>query len=84
MVAVGGYLPVGYYKDEEKSERTFRTIEGQRWSIPGDYARVNEDGTLQLLGRGTVCINTGGEKVFPEEVEEVIKRFPGVSDAVSP
>ena len=82
MVAVGGFLPVGYYKDEEKSARTFRVIDGQRWSIPGDYATVNEDGTLHLLGRGTVCINTGGEKVFPEEVEEVLKQHPTVHDAV--
>ena len=82
MVAVGGYLPMGYYKDEEKSARTFREIQGQRWSIPGDYATVNEDGTLHLLGRGTVCINTGGEKVFPEEVEEVLKQHPSVADAV--
>ena len=59
------------------------TVEGVRYSIPGDWARVNEDGvTLTLLGRGSVCINTGGEKVFPEEVEEAIKRYPGVKDAV--
>jgi fatty-acyl-CoA synthase len=82
MVAVGGYIPVGYYKDEEKTARTFREIDGQRWSIPGDFAMVNADGTLHLLGRGTVCINTGGEKVFPEEVEEVVKQYPGVHDAV--
>jgi fatty-acyl-CoA synthase len=82
MVAVGGFIPVGYYKDEAKSAATFRTIEGRRWSIPGDYAEVNEDGTLRLLGRGSVCINTGGEKVFPEEVEEVLKTHPAVRDAV--
>ena len=82
MVAIPGYVPIGYYKDEEKSARTFRTIEGVRYSIPGDYATVNADGSIHLLGRGSVCINTGGEKVFPEEVEEVLKRQPGVRDAV--
>jgi fatty-acyl-CoA synthase len=82
QIAVGGFLPVGYYKDEAKSAATFRTIEGRRWSIPGDFATVNADGTIRLLGRGSVCINTGGEKVFPEEVEEVLKVHPAVRDAV--
>jgi 3-oxocholest-4-en-26-oate---CoA ligase len=82
MVAVGGWIPLGYYKDSAKTEATFRTIDGQRWSIPGDFASVNEDGSLHLLGRGSVCINTGGEKVFPEEVEEVLKTHPSVRDAV--
>jgi fatty-acyl-CoA synthase len=82
MVAVGGYIPVGYYKDEAKSAATFRTLDGRRWSIPGDYATVNADGTIHLLGRGSVCINTGGEKVFPEEVEEALKTHPTVRDAV--
>ena len=82
MVAVGGYIPVGYYKDEAKSAATFRTIDGRRWSIPGDFATVNADGSIHLLGRGSVCINTGGEKVFPEEVEEALKTHPSVRDAV--
>jgi len=82
MVAVGGFIPVGYYKDEIKSASTFKTIEGRRWSIPGDFAEVNTDGTITLLGRGSVCINTGGEKVFPEEVEEALKTHPSVRDAV--
>jgi len=82
LVGVSGFLPVGYYKDPEKSAKTFRTIEGQRWSVPGDWAEVNADGALKLLGRGSVCINTGGEKVFPEEVEEALKTHPGVRDAV--
>jgi len=83
LVGVGGPQPVGYYKDEAKSARTFVTVEGARFSVPGDWALVNDDGvTLTLLGRGSVCINTGGEKVFPEEVEEAIKRYPGVKDAV--
>ncbi len=82
LVAVMGLLPRGYYKDEEKTAKTFRTIEGVRWSIPGDWAEVNADGSLKLLGRGSVCINTGGEKVFPEEVEEALKTHPVVRDAV--
>lgn len=83
MVGVGGPQPLGYYKDPEKSARTFVEAEGQRFSIPGDWAVIDEDGvTLSLLGRGSVCINTGGEKVFPEEVEEVIKRLEGTRDAV--
>ncbi len=82
MVAVGGPQPVGYYKDQAKTDATFRVVDGVRYSIPGDWATVNEDGTLNLLGRGSVCINTGGEKVFPEEVEEVLKRHPSVRDAV--
>jgi len=82
LVAVTGFLPMGYYKDEEKSAKTFKIMEGVRWSVPGDWAEVNTDGTLKLLGRGSVCINTGGEKVFPEEVEEALKRHADVRDAV--
>ena len=83
LVAVGGFIPVGYYGDEAKTKQTFRTFENQRWSVPGDWAEVLADGTLVLLGRGSVCINTGGEKVFPEEVEEVLKRHASVRDAVA-
>ena len=83
MVAVPGHIPVGYYKDPEKTARTFRTVEGVRYSIPGDYATVAPDGTIHLLGRGSVVINTGGEKVFPEEVEEVLKQHPSITDAVA-
>ena len=83
MVAVGGFIPLGYYGDEAKTAQTFRTFEGRRWSVPGDIAEVNADGSLHLLGRGSVCINTGGEKVFPEEVEEALKTHPGVRDAVA-
>jgi acyl-CoA synthetase (AMP-forming)/AMP-acid ligase II len=83
LVAIKGRTPIGYYKDPEKSAGTFRVIEGERWSIPGDYAEVEPDGTLTLLGRGSVCINTGGEKVYPEEVEEVLKEHPSVRDAVA-
>ncbi len=81
QLAVSGFLPVGYYKDPDKTARTFKVIEGKRWSIPGDYATVEADGTIRLLGRGSQVVNTGGEKVFPEEVEEAIKRYPGVRDA---
>jgi 3-oxocholest-4-en-26-oate---CoA ligase len=83
LVAVGGAIPVGYYKDEVKTAQTFRMFEGRRWTVPGDWAEVNTDGTLHLLGRGSVCINTGGEKVFPEEVEEMVKTHSSVRDAVA-
>lgn len=82
LVATAGFVPVGYYKDPEKSAKTFRTYEGRRWSVPGDYAIVEADGAMTLLGRGSQVINTGGEKVFPEEVEEALKRHPAVRDAV--
>jgi fatty-acyl-CoA synthase len=82
-VAVGGHQPIGYYKDEEKTAKTFITFEGKRYSCPGDYAIVEADGSLTLLGRGSVVINTGGEKVFPEEVEEVLKTHPSIRDAVA-
>ncbi|MBI3256351.1 MAG: AMP-binding protein [Actinobacteria bacterium] len=81
-LAVKSITPVGYYKDPDKSARTFKEIDGERWSIPGDFATVETDGTLRLLGRGSVCINTGGEKVFPEEVEEALKTHPSVRDAI--
>jgi fatty-acyl-CoA synthase len=81
-VAVGGYQPIGYYKDPDKTAATFLTVDGKRYSVPGDFATVEADGSITLLGRGSVCINTGGEKVFPEEVEEVLKVHPAVADAV--
>jgi acyl-CoA synthetase (AMP-forming)/AMP-acid ligase II len=83
VLALGGRNPVGYYKDEQKSASTFKEIEGVRYSIPGDFATVDSDGSIQLLGRGSVVINTGGEKVFPEEVEEALKLHPAVRDAVA-
>ena len=82
MVGVGGRVPLGYYKDEAKTAATFRVIDGRRYSIPGDYATVEADGTIRLLGRGSVCINSGGEKIFPEEVEEALKTHGAVRDAV--
>jgi fatty-acyl-CoA synthase len=81
-VAIPGRTPLGYYKDPEKSAATFITFEGVRYSMPGDYATVDADGSISLLGRGSVCINTGGEKVFPEEVEEALKTHETVADAV--
>jgi len=80
-VALRGRTPVGYYKDEAKSADTFVVHDGVRWSIPGDWAEVEADGTLRLYGRGSQCINTGGEKVYPEEVEEALKLHPSVNDA---
>ncbi len=81
LVALRGRTPMGYYKDEAKSASTFITFEGVRWSIPGDWAEVEADGTVRLFGRGSQCINTGGEKVYPEEVEEALKQHPSVADA---
>ena len=82
MVAAGGSVPLGYFKDEAKSAATFKTIDGVRYSFPGDWARVEADGSLTLLGRGSNCINTAGEKVYPEEVEESIKRHDDVVDCL--
>ena len=82
LLALGGPIPLGYYKDPEKSAATFRTFNGVRYSIPGDWATVAADGTIELLGRGSVSINSGGEKIFPEEVEEAVKKHPAVADAL--
>jgi fatty-acyl-CoA synthase len=79
-VAADSGIPVGYYKDKAKTAATFRVIAGIRYALPGDWARVEADGSITLLGRGSACINTGGEKVFPEEVEEAIKLHPTVED----
>ena len=81
QLAVGGPIPLGYYGDPVKSAETFREVEGRRWSIPGDWATVAADGTITLLGRGSVSINTGGEKVYPEEIEEELKLLEAVNDA---
>jgi 3-oxocholest-4-en-26-oate---CoA ligase len=78
----GGSVPVGYYKDPEKSARTFLEIGGERYSVPGDFARIEEDGKVTMLGRGSNCVNTGGEKVYPEEVEMAIKSHPSVYDVL--
>jgi 3-oxocholest-4-en-26-oate---CoA ligase len=82
-VARGGNIPLGYYKDEAKTAKTFLiAADGKRYSVPGDFATVEADGRVTLLGRGSVCINTGGEKVFPEEVESALKAHPDVFDAI--
>ena len=77
-----GRIPIGYYKDPERTARTFVEIDGERWALPGDMAMVEADGTITLLGRGSACINSGGEKIFPEEVEAAVRSHPGVFDAV--
>jgi 3-oxocholest-4-en-26-oate---CoA ligase len=82
IIAKRGHIPVGYYKDEKKTAETFRTINGVRYAIPGDYAQVEEDGTVTMLGRGSVSINSGGEKIYPEEVEAALKGHPDVFDAL--
>ena len=81
-IARRGHVPIGYYNAPEKSANTFIEIDGERWAIPGDLATVEADGRILLLGRGSVSINSGGEKVFPEEVESVVKEHPDVLDAV--
>jgi acyl-CoA synthetase (AMP-forming)/AMP-acid ligase II len=82
VIARRGHIPVGYYKDEAKSAATFKQINGVRYAIPGDYAQVEADGSVTMLGRGSVSINTGGEKVYPEEVEAALKGHPDVFDAL--
>lgn len=81
-LAVRGHIPLGYYKDPVKTAQVFPVIDGVRHAVPGDFARYLPDGTVALVGRGSTSINTGGEKVFPEEVEETIKTLPGVRDAL--
>ena len=81
-VARSGCVHLGYYKDEVKTAQTFITVDGTRYSVPGDFARIEADGKVRLLGRGSNCINTGGEKVYPEEVEMALKAHPDVYDAL--
>ena len=81
-MARGGNVPLEYYKDPEKSAATFITVDGKRYSVPGDSARLELDGTMTLLGRGSQCINSGGEKIYPEEVESALKAHPKVFDAL--
>ena len=82
ILAKRGNIPVGYFKDEKKTAETFRIINGVRYAIPGDYAQVEADGTVTMLGRGSVSINSGGEKIYPEEVEGALKGHPDVFDAL--
>src|SRR5262245_35453205 len=81
-LATRGRAPVGYYKDAERSARTFVTVDGERYTLPGDMASIDADGTIHLHGRGSLCINTGGEKVYPEEVEAALKAHDDVFDAL--
>jgi acyl-CoA synthetase (AMP-forming)/AMP-acid ligase II len=81
-LATRGRLPLRYHNDDAKTASTFVEIDGVRWSLPGDMATVDADGTIRVLGRGSLCINTGGEKVYPEEVEAVLKSIPAVDDAI--
>jgi acyl-CoA synthetase (AMP-forming)/AMP-acid ligase II len=81
-LARGGHVPLGYFKDPDKTKALLTEVDGKRYAIPGDFARLEEDGTVTLLGRGNTCVNTGGEKVFPEEVEGALKAHPGVFDAL--
>lgn len=82
IIAKCGHIPVGYFKDETKTAETFRTYNGVRYAIPGDYAEVEADGSVTMLGRGSVSINSGGEKIYPEEVEAALKGHPDVFDAL--
>jgi 3-oxocholest-4-en-26-oate---CoA ligase len=81
-LARGGHIPLGYYKDPEKTARLFVEVDGKRYTVPGDFARHEADGTITLLGRGNTCVNTGGEKVFPEEVEAALMSHPDVFDVL--
>ena len=81
-MAKHGSLPLGYYKDPGRTARTYVMINGQRHLISGDHATVESDGSIRLLGRGGHCINSGGEKIYPEEVEEALKTHPAVEDAL--
>ncbi len=81
MLAAAGPMPTGYWNDEEKTAQTFRVVDGVRYTVPGDFATIAEDGTVTLLGRGSVCINSGGEKIYPEEVEVAARKHPSVIDA---
>jgi 3-oxocholest-4-en-26-oate---CoA ligase len=81
-LARGGHVPLGYYKDPVKTAEMFTEVNGKRYAVPGDWARVEEDGAITLLGRGNTCVNTGGEKVYPEEVEGALKSHPDVFDSL--
>jgi fatty-acyl-CoA synthase len=81
-LARGGYVPLGYFNDPKGTAETFPVIDGVRYAVPGDHATIAADGTITVLGRGSVSINSGGEKIYPEEVEKALKHHPAVYDAV--
>lgn len=82
FVARSGHIPIGYFGDRQKSAETFQAIDDKLWAVSGDTARMDEDGFLTVFGRGSTCITTGGEKVFPEELEEALRTHPAIFDAV--
>jgi 3-oxocholest-4-en-26-oate---CoA ligase len=77
-----GHMPLGYFKDAAKTAKTFVTVGDTRYAVPGDHAQYNDDGSINVLGRGSVCINSGGEKIYPEEIEQILRKHPQVYDAV--
>ncbi|NUS58932.1 MAG: acyl-CoA synthetase [Streptomycetaceae bacterium] len=81
-IARSGHIPLGYWKDEAKTADTFPVVDGVRYVVPGDFGTLEADGTIVMLGRGSVCINSGGEKIYPEEVEAALKAHPAVFDCV--
>ena len=81
-IARSGNIPVGYYNDPNKTAEVFINVDGKRFVMPGDFATIEADGSVTLLGRGSICINSGGEKIFPEEVEAVVRSHPDVMDAI--
>jgi len=82
IFARSGYIPVGYYNDPEKTAKTFIQVEGKTWLLTGDEAQLEDDGSISIFGRGSNCINSGGEKIFPEEVEQALKNHPDIFDAL--
>ena len=82
LLGRSGYTPTGYYRDEAKTREVFREIGGRLWTLSGDQGRLDDDGMITLFGRGSTCINTGGEKVYPEEVESALRAHPAIFDAV--
>jgi acyl-CoA synthetase (AMP-forming)/AMP-acid ligase II len=82
LIARTGHIPVGYYGDPEKSAEVFQTYQGNLWAVTGDQGRLDADGKITMFGRGSTCINSGGEKIFPEEVEEALRAHPAIFDAV--
>ncbi|HEY5250282.1 MAG TPA: acyl-CoA synthetase, partial [Acidimicrobiales bacterium] len=81
-IARAGNIPLGYYNDPKKTAEVFITVDGKRFVMPGDFATIEADGSVTLLGRGSICINSGGEKIFPEEVEAVVRNHPDIMDAI--